>query len=304
MKIAVCLYGQWREGDRCSPRIKDFFNTADPDISVDYFCASKPNNMYANMPAGIFDSNISEEYIIDKLVSNYNPKLVGFTDDTITAKECNSFGHRLESLIHSVMLKKSYEITNNITYDLVIVTRYDIVVEPLDYFKRLCVNFKGKFNHYLTSGINFILSEPILRPPESSEYMCIGANQIHWGDTFLIGNNTAINLLAAELLAYTDYSENNDYERMCGLDTHTLLHKARNDSKILEFYPYPKFNLNSEDIMWVSDYIPGHPSYDTDNYDIVQIRFVRPGFDWSGEDIFAKSTMDKLHQFYMANLKW
>jgi len=205
-KIAVCMYGQYRTGLELSSTIANYFDI--PKKEVDFFCSVKVYNKYFNSTTEqiinhAFDNSMVEAITNDVFVK-YNPKLSNFifidSDSTNLLSGQNGV---YSAMIDVLQLKQEYECKNKFQYDLVIMFRYDTIIQPTDYFKKLTkllefnVDIYG--NHIVTRTKNdyqnFILVTMGLPSPIHA-----GPNLPNVGDMCFVCNSESADLLYSQLI--------------------------------------------------------------------------------------------------------
>lgn len=130
MKIAICLTGQLRNW-RLGWENQKWFWTRNPDFEVDFFAHTwnYSEDREACSKPYIKREVTKEEY--QEFIDAFDIKKSIFDDMPVTSFQgSDHWGALFYSLVHSLMLKREYEIENNFTYDLVIKSRPDIVLHP------------------------------------------------------------------------------------------------------------------------------------------------------------------------------
>jgi hypothetical protein len=201
--IAVCLYGRFGTGEYCAPNILKFFKT-NHNVNVDFFCATKDYNNYyhtvAECPDDIKRLDIND--LTNKL-SVYNPK--GIAISTLEEDEGRrgqyhpkSTGHLFSQICESIMLKSDYESHNDMQYDVVFVTRYDVLFAP-DHFDYL--------DHYITWHNNeFDNTKLEIFGNGGKSWMFTTSHagnstiKVSWNDILFVGSSLAMDLVAANTL--------------------------------------------------------------------------------------------------------
>lgn len=150
--IAVCLYGQYRTFDATKKYIKEAFDLE--GYNVDFFCSLKPYNTGYTRPAfrqkndisNMLDRQNADSVELDRQLNSIretlNPKMLEVYDvemeDNLKEGAKGIVQHKVMSnFINVVMMKQSYEAEHNMTYDLVILHRYDVLVIPKHSFKSI-----------------------------------------------------------------------------------------------------------------------------------------------------------------------
>ena len=131
MRVAVCLYGQYRAGDYL---LNNFRNIqASAGCEVDFHCSTKSLNNVRTSPgdARYVDPGMLEQ----KITSGLQPKSFNIIADAVDQRFEEVSAERsglLYSIADSIRLKTEYESANHFVYDMVIVTRYDALIAPVD----------------------------------------------------------------------------------------------------------------------------------------------------------------------------
>lgn len=156
--IAICMYGQYRTGDACLEYIKRFYNVPG-SINVDYFCSLKPyETTYTRhkhneetkkdiMAQDLLDT-ATITYQANQIKKHYKPKefkLYKVKDEDKLKDIKGSIMHSkvLAGWVDSIMLKQKYEAENDITYDMVIMQRYDAIIWPSVAFNNIFHRLQG-----------------------------------------------------------------------------------------------------------------------------------------------------------------
>lgn len=232
--IAVCLYGRFGTGYYCAASILAFFKTHH-NVNIDFFCSTKDydsyhtsrnaNNIEENEPFKINNiKKLDPAVLTNTLIELYNPKGISIiTHEQDVARRGTSwpysFGHLFSQITESIMLKSCYEATNNMQYDLVFLTRYDVLLAPDTYlntyiswyneevtkFKELSVLKKGaKLDDmqeliFENKSNSWIYAHRLQDDPE--------LNRVHlkslYQDMFIFGGSQAMDLIAASALLIT-----------------------------------------------------------------------------------------------------
>lgn len=149
-RIAICFYGQWRTGQVCVPYLKEMFDMIE-GAQVDYFCNVKNCQSFHAGP-GLRDKGhvAFEQEKIEGIVAQINDWLtpvdlhvmhddpnVDFNIDTPEG-DFNRHGALSAAGIADVLsMKQRHEAKTGEYYDLVILTRYDVLYRPMYYVKEL-----------------------------------------------------------------------------------------------------------------------------------------------------------------------
>jgi len=141
IKIALCLYGQWRASDDNLHNLHEWFRKGKLVESIDVFASIKDFNTFNTTPV----SKQQRQEFADKhqLTKPWTKKEIWtkITDagldlkslrmhnesfDQQTMHNVNHCGVVYNTMIDSVQQKQLYEIENDIVYDLVFLTRGDV----------------------------------------------------------------------------------------------------------------------------------------------------------------------------------
>ena len=206
--IAVCLYGRFGTGEYCAPSILEFFkNTL--GVNVDFFCATKDyDNYYCthynNRTRNEIDK-IDTAYLTDMLAV-YNPKdtvIVNYeTDLGRRVDDCNT-GPMFSQICESIMLKSNYEASNDMQYDVVFVTRYDILFDPnLSNYLDQYIMWHNKefinkqYDIFRNTGDSWMFTTPVeLLTPKM---------KVAYQDMLLVGSSMTMDLIASNSLLLTN----------------------------------------------------------------------------------------------------
>jgi hypothetical protein len=115
-RTAICISGLPRTGIQAHGCFRKLFSSID-NYDVFYHTWNEPNT----------------EVSFAKLNNLYSP-VISRVDPPAPVIPYASFGSMLYSMMIANELKKTYEIQNNFRYDLVIKTRFDLVVRPNNLF--------------------------------------------------------------------------------------------------------------------------------------------------------------------------
>lgn len=204
-RVAVCLYGLYRTGDYVLPYLKDHF--ASESIQVDFFCSSRTFEEYRTTGEKVDLVNQERNTLLNKL-SMLNPCAVEILDsDTV---KLHSWGGRTEkSMADAIMLKQNHEAQNNFNYDVVVLSRYDVVPNPRSHYR----GDNGTWLNRIVDRVNKLTyGQPQDRDPIANS--CNNWMVTHtqaWGlthspfsdsahDYMLWGSSIAMDLMAAEYL--------------------------------------------------------------------------------------------------------
>lgn len=151
--IAVCISGEHRTFDLLSTGIKQFFNL--PDANIKYFGHVWNSNSYKMVPHTP-ETMIFEEAPVSTVLTEMK-KCYDFEKLEVEEKFNNiiDWDHLFYSEAKSNLFKKQYELKHNMTFDVVVKCRTDLVFQPnltFDYILNEN-NFQEKT---IYSGVNII----------------------------------------------------------------------------------------------------------------------------------------------------
>jgi len=200
--IAICMYGQYRTGDACLEYIKKFYQAK--NVNIDFFCSLKPYettytrhayNKKRGNPNILIPSHLNDDaiaYQTAQIQNTYKPKKF----EVFESKYENMLMDINNSIVHSkvlsgwaetVMLKQQYEAENNISYDLVIMQRYDVIVFPSYAFESMIYKLQGlntaERGTLASADKNIIFYQPIdlIRPYRGTLMFPNGQDLWVWG---------------------------------------------------------------------------------------------------------------------------
>lgn len=179
--VAVCMYGQYRTGDACIESIKKFYEME--GINVDFFCSLKEyettytrhdyNTEKVGSRHNLEQTHLTQdavEYQTKQILEHYKPKkfkvyTTEYEDKLKDIKKSILQSKVLAGWSDVIMMKQKYEAETNITYDLVVMQRYDVLIWPNHAFRTMVrsltdnpVNGRTTF---MTADKNLILYQPI-----------------------------------------------------------------------------------------------------------------------------------------------
>ncbi len=179
-KIAVCLSGQSRTFKHCAASLKRFYSTIGDNNNEYYFFGHTwgTNDYKVRMQDGsVKYATQTENLFLPKLKKDlketYNfSGLVVDQDLTIPVPtHClgpHVWGHLFYSTMVSNFLKQKYEIENNMMFDLVVKSRFDLCYRPNDFFENYFsgpIEQKVIYSHY-----GFMSLEGLLPNPDDVHY--------------------------------------------------------------------------------------------------------------------------------------
>jgi len=149
-KIAVCLSGQARHWRIAADNIKKFFNYDTHhfhyggQIETDYFIHTWDTNTwrYPKSNHGIYENIKHNDK--DEIEKTFNPKVIE-QEEFDQNKYILAWDPMFYSFWKSVMFKRNYELENNITYNVVIKARLDVIYDPTNQirFQEINPSFNG-----------------------------------------------------------------------------------------------------------------------------------------------------------------
>ena len=118
LKTAICFSGELRTFRVAMPRIMDYFKGYNADV----FChAWKTTGDEEHTPAD-FD-------LLYDIIDNSEHNIKGILSEN-SINHSGPFGNMLYSIQRANRMKRDYELANNFEYDLVIKSRYDMLMPP------------------------------------------------------------------------------------------------------------------------------------------------------------------------------
>lgn len=212
MKIAVCLYGQYRTGDYCLPWIKEQYAFAD----VDYFVHTKAYSTYPNTrgqnPLEVMYPDVIGKQLRSVLGTQVKwSRILEIGDEH--HKPGNGHWHyapmfaSLQQAVYAALAAYA-----NTHYDVIIAQRLDMLVGPR-------VSFLADAARQYTKPLTVFTVNPEMR--FMNEGMQAG---IH--DVFLAGTPSTMNLLVGETFEATACPSKNDWQRYLFEGPNVFLRKA------------------------------------------------------------------------------
>lgn len=204
-RIAVCLYGQYRTGDFVLRHYEKLFSDR-MGVKVDFFCSSKVTRSYPHsyiaMQAGIAEEQ--KVHTVESLSehlrnSPVRPVAVNVIDDVEDELASGvKWGKIFNGIGDAIRLKSIHEADNDFTYDVVIVSRYDCLIHPIDLLDRIIHWHNSVLVESLTYNFNnvgynnYLVSDALDR---NSNTGILGSQDIlFWGSSF------SMDLIYAEIL--------------------------------------------------------------------------------------------------------
>lgn len=198
--IAVCLSGECRSYNLCSESIKNFFDI--PGVNVKYFAHAWNTNSYKVKR----DDGVKFEYEehpvehIDKDMRNYYPFQKLKVEEKF--KQEKSWDNLFYSDAVSNLFKREYELANNMTFDIVVKCRFDLVFSP-----------GNKFMNILPLGV----------VQEKTIYSDIWPMPVEWGlpnidDVFYYGTSLSMDIMNANMTYIANRMYHTMYDNMNPVD--------------------------------------------------------------------------------------
>jgi hypothetical protein len=208
--IAVLLYGQWRNGDVLVDYIHDFYyKHLDESINVDFFVCIKAYDQIQNSAhyTKIYNGqviNYDQDKIrhIENQINKFNTKkykILTYEEDKHNIKTI--FSRFYTALIQAQLMKKTYELENNIVYDLCFIQRPDVLVHPNDLIAHYVgfhndLTFGSAMNLFRQGGFpGYYAIMETIRPWSFDGFSC-------QQDLFFGGTSIAMDLLIQNLYIY------------------------------------------------------------------------------------------------------
>jgi|TARA_R110002074_G_scaffold232748_4_gene404381 hypothetical protein len=317
--IAICLYGQYRTGDACLEYIRNFYESE--GYNVDFFCSLKPYTTAYTRPIynknknrEIFQKDISstnelkhqlsqiKKYLSPKLINVYSKE---YEDELMDIDRYLIESKVLAGWVDVIMLKQQYEVENDITYDLVVMQRYDTVIYPKSAFRAIVNSLDGisvtENQNYRIANKNFLLMDPIncIRDESNSFYP-------NGQDMWVLGVGTALDSMAYEFLNYIPskfhsmHTKTEFYNGFPFTDTHEAIATAADKINIPRFalpgvYPrdicYPPLVKKPKGPYKVINPLPIRDAYFKDN--------ILPNMATLSDDEILKLRIDSIDTWMM-----
>lgn len=169
--VAVCFSGESRTFVQCAESIKRFFNNENPFGNKYYFFGHTwdANNYKAwpspNVSKQLDTEELDKKKLLDDLTSLLPFKQLEVEDQFIKTNYCLS---TLYSRLKANYLKQRYEIKNNMMFDLVIKTRFDLCYKPNQIFENYFLGLIEEKTLYSSYG--FMRNEFYLPNPDEVFY--------------------------------------------------------------------------------------------------------------------------------------
>jgi len=218
MRVAVCLSGQLRGWELGWINQTRFWNSK-KDFSIDFFAHTWS---YSWDREGVSQPYVKRDVSVEEFLEFANSfqtkKAILEPTPQTKFKNSDHWGGLFYSLVKSIMLKREYELKNNFTYDLVIKSRPDIVINPkFSFYPPIHLVEDGVI--FTTQGANM--------PSE--------LNMFNFNDMVFMGNSYTMDLLInmfAYRMSKIDIKEDNVHPLGPGV----LLHEFFRDYGITPFF--------------------------------------------------------------------
>lgn len=179
IRTAICMYGQPRTWRLCKDWIQqNYSNGCNPE----YFCSVK--NYNTDKFTGVTD--ILEDSEIEDLLNTYSPSL-HYIEKHGSFSGYGAFSGMMQSIVSSITLKQQYEFEHGMLFDYVVLQRYDAI--------------GGPHTNWLGEVLGSIPPKP-MTILTSNPHIYFGAEAFKYGlgDLLIVGHNTAMDSLAANLI--------------------------------------------------------------------------------------------------------
>ena len=219
--IAVCFGGEPRTYDMCAETINHFFNL--PNIDVRFFAHTWTDNTFkvTKQPPGQFivdaekldfdyvKQDLKKFFTFEKLKIEDKFKTLAVSEkDQAIIHDCNldteiyavDWDHLFYSDLQSNLLKRNYELENNMIFDVVVKTRFDLSFDP----KMTFLDLLNKKSYIKEKTIHSDIC-----PFVADQY------RVQMDDCFYYGSSFAIDLLQSNMFCYNRslYCPNNIQEK-------------------------------------------------------------------------------------------
>jgi hypothetical protein len=170
-KVAVCMSGESRTFRECADSAKKFFSSVGGKNNQYYFFGhtwdANGYKIWSNpgVVSHIEYEDLDKEKTLQDLKSSFNFKKVEIEDQFIKHDFCLS---TLYSRMKANYLKQQYEVENNMMFDLVIKTRFDLCYQPGVTFENVFASLIEEKTLYSQYG--FYRSEFFLPNPDEVFY--------------------------------------------------------------------------------------------------------------------------------------
>ena len=204
-RIAICLYGQYRTGDYLLPYFKAL--SEQTNCVVDFFCSTKEQNYYRfSKSAEVHKRNLNNIQYVDKEIlkekiisSGINVKSINVVSDNADEKFREARIERnglFYTMADSLNLKTLYEAEHGFVYDIVLLTRYDAFIGPVDMLEYLRTWYNNSTTDTFEKDFNYALMNNwlIAHPMFSALTTTTGLQ-----DILTIGSSVSMDMISTEL---------------------------------------------------------------------------------------------------------
>lgn len=318
--IAICMYGQYRTGDSCLEYIKNFYATT--GVNIDYFCSLKPyETTYTRMKHNnetqkdpMAQSILNDETVkyqtkqIKKCLNPKEFKIYSIEHENQLKNIEGSIMHSkvLAGWVDSIMLKQKHEAEHNITYDLVIMQRYDTIIWPSVAFSNIYHKLQGlETSHRYTlasADKNIMFFQPIEFIRKYNGTFGYPNGQDLWA----FGIGTALDNWVYDALEHIPSKHTSNFsprEFRSGyphIDTHEMLGSITEKMNI-PYSMFPQLAKNGSVVLPLGSITPGI------RYQTVAPMIIRDSY-WPGEKIpniieLSDAELEKLYDDVIV-VKW
>jgi len=130
MRIAVCMYGQYRTFQYCQKYLTEYYKDKSTH-EFDFFCSLKNYDLGQKDGQNKVRSFLNQKKI-DRVKKVFDPKILTVIKHEQDEKYDNVNWKMFNGLAEVIYNKRLYELKNEFEYDLVILQRYDNIVVPLN----------------------------------------------------------------------------------------------------------------------------------------------------------------------------
>lgn len=226
VKIAILLCGHIRTWEKCKETFIKIFDKYDADIFIHTYYTQNGYHPYIKEVYNLQDDKkelLPQEFY--KLFENLNIKDLCIENQEEIDKEIReNFKNPIKPFYDIIAqyrkillcnnMRKEYEIKNNIKYDIIFKTRFDLMYD-------INFNFDDIFNQLLLSNIQSELIESV---NDDNDIAIIDIG-VYPSDMIIIGNHRSMDKIPEKMLSiYTDINEKDKYKQNDEtINPHTLL---------------------------------------------------------------------------------
>lgn len=208
VRIAICLYGQYRSGDYVLPYFKTL--SEQTDCVVDFFCSTKKQNYYKfSRSAKVHNKDmdniqyVDEELIKNKIIaSGINVKTINVLSNTADEKFREAEVERnglFYTMADSINLKTLYEAEHGFVYDIVLLTRYDALIGPIDMLEYLRIWYNNATTDTFEKDFNYsLMNNWLIACPMNIDQQVLNPST-GLQDILTIGSSVSMDMISTEL---------------------------------------------------------------------------------------------------------